>query len=118
MNILNYTSVTLYLFIILIDSFLWYTCWFVNDHRRDDGTINRTIENLLTQTFFYLVPKNLTAIILLVITYTNQIIALQCFTVFSFLLLSISFLISFTLYPGKSRESRIARVTRHLDEDN
>ncbi|CAF4673867.1 unnamed protein product, partial [Rotaria sp. Silwood2] len=99
--IFNYTSITLYLFIILIDSFLWYTCWFVNNHRRDDCTINRIIENLLTQTFYYLVPKNLTAIIVLVITYTNQIIVLQCFTVFSFLLISISFFISFTLYPGK-----------------
>ncbi|CAF1520852.1 unnamed protein product, partial [Adineta steineri] len=98
-TILNYTSITLYLFIILIDSFLWYTCWFVNNHRRDDCTINRIIENLLTQTFYYLVPKNLTAICVLVITYTNQIIALQCFTVFAFLLLSISFFISFTLYP-------------------
>ena len=56
-TILNYTSITLYLFIILIDSFLWYTCWFVNNHRRDDCTINRIIENLLTQTFYYLVPK-------------------------------------------------------------
>jgi len=100
-TILNYTSITLYLFIILIDSFLWYTCWFANNHRRDDCTINRIIENLLTQTFYYLVPKNLTAIIILVITYTNQIIALQCFTVFSVLLISISFFISFTLYPGK-----------------
>ncbi|CAF1172578.1 unnamed protein product [Rotaria sordida] len=97
--ILNCTSITLYLFIIFIDSFLWYTCWFVNNHRRDDCTINRIIENLLTQTFYYLVPKNLTAIIILVITYTNQIIVLQCFTVFSFLLITISFFISFTLYP-------------------
>jgi hypothetical protein len=101
LTILHYTSITLYLFIILIDSFLWYTCWFVNNHRRDDCTINRIIENLLTQTFYYIVPKNLTAIIVLVITYTNQIIALQCFTVFSFLLISIYFFISFTLYPGK-----------------
>ncbi|CAF4829333.1 unnamed protein product, partial [Rotaria sp. Silwood1] len=98
-TILNYTSITLYLFIILIDSFLWYTCWFVNNHRRDDCTINRIIENLLTQIFYYLLPKNLTAIIILVITYTNQIIVLQCFTVFSVLLISISFFISFTLYP-------------------
>jgi len=100
-TILNYTSITLYLFIILIDSFLWYTCWFVNNHRRDDCTINRIIENLLTQTFYYLLPKNSTAILTLVITYTNQLIALQCFTVFSFLLILISFFISFTLYPGK-----------------
>jgi len=100
-TILNYTSIILYFFIILIDSFLWYTCWFVNNHRRDDCTINRIIENLLTQTFYYLLPKNLTAIIALVITYTNQIIALQCFTVFSFLLILISFFISFILYPGK-----------------
>jgi hypothetical protein len=109
LTILNYTSLTLYLFILLIDSFLWYTCWFVNNHRRDDCTINRIIENLLTQTFYYLLPKNLTAIIALVITYSNQIIALQCFTVFSFLLILISFLISFTLYPGKYRtKARIA----------
>jgi len=100
-TILNYTSITLFFFIILIDSFLWYTCWFINNHRRDDCTINRIIENLLTQTFYYILPKNLTAIIALVITYTNQIIALQCFTVFSFLLILISFFISFTLYPGK-----------------
>lgn len=102
-TLLHYTSLTLYLFIILIDSFLWYACWFVNNHRRDDCTINRIIENLLTQTFYYLVPKNLTAIIILVITYTNQIIVLQCFTAFSFLLIIISFFISFVLYPGKSR---------------
>ncbi len=101
LTILNLTSLTLYFFILLIDSFLWYTCWFVNNHRRDDCTINRIIENLLTQTFYYLLPKNLTAMIALVITYSNQIIALQCFTVFSFLLILISFLISFTLYPGK-----------------
>ncbi|CAF4055916.1 unnamed protein product [Rotaria sp. Silwood2] len=99
-TILNYTSLILYLFFILIDSFLWYTCWFINKHRRDDCTIQRIIENLLTQTFFYLIPKNLTAIIVFVITYTNQIIALQCFTVFSFLLVSISFFISFILYPA------------------
>ncbi|CAF2864014.1 unnamed protein product [Rotaria sp. Silwood2] len=99
-TILNYTSLILYLFFILIDSFLWYTCWFINKHRRDDCTIQRIIENLLTQTFLYLIPKNLTAIIVFVITYTNQIIALQCFTVFSFLLVSISFFISFILYPA------------------
>lgn len=99
-TILNYTSLTLYLFLILIDSFLWYACWFINNHRRDDCTIQRIIENLVTQTFFYLIPKNLTAIIALVITYTNQIIAIQYFTVFSFLLILISFFISFTLYPG------------------
>ncbi|CAF0998003.1 unnamed protein product [Adineta steineri] len=99
-TILNYTSLTLYLFLILIDSFLWYNCWFINNHRRDDCTIQRIIENLLTQTFFYLMPKNLTAIIALVITFTNQIIAIQCFTVFSFLLILISFFISFTLYPA------------------
>jgi hypothetical protein len=102
-TILNYTSLTLYLFLILIDSFLWYTCWFINNHRRDDCTIHRIIENLLTQTFFYLMPKNLTAIIALVITYTNQIIAIQCFTVLAFLLILISFFISFTLYPGKRK---------------
>ncbi|UJR22262.1 hypothetical protein I4U23_025323 [Adineta vaga] len=99
MTILNYTSITLYLFITFIDSFLWYTCWFVNNHRRDDCTINRIIENLLTQTFYYILPKNLTAILILIITYTNQIIALQCFSVFSILLIVISFFISFTLYP-------------------
>ncbi|CAF0875300.1 unnamed protein product [Rotaria sordida] len=99
-TILNYTSIILYLFFILIDSYLWYTCWFINKHRRDDCTIQRIIENLLTQTFFYLIPKNITAIITFVITYTNQIIALQCFTVFSFLLISISFFISFILYPA------------------
>ncbi|CAF1044259.1 unnamed protein product [Rotaria sp. Silwood1] len=98
-TILNYTSIILYLFFILIDSYLWYTCWFINKHRRDDCTIQRIIENLLTQTFFYLIPKNLTAIIVFVITYTNQIIVLQCFTVFSFLLITISFFISFILYP-------------------
>ena len=101
MTILNYTSITLYLFIVLIDSFLWYTCWFVNNHRRDDCPIHRMIENLLTQTFYYLLPKNLTAILALVITYSNQIIALQCFTIFSILLIAISFLLSFTLYPGR-----------------
>jgi len=105
-TILNYTSLTLYLFIILIDSFLWYTCWFINNHRRDDCTIQRIIENLLIQTFFYLMPKNLTAIIALVITYTNQIIGIQYFTVFAFLLISISFVISFTLYPGNSNRSQ------------
>lgn len=113
-TILNYTSITLHLFIIMIDSFLWYTCWFINNHRRDDCTINRIIENLLTQTFYYLVPKNLTAIIILVITYTNQIIALQCFTVFSFLLISFSFFISFTLYPGKSIESNFGSYEFYL----
>lgn len=99
--ILNCASIILYLFIIFIDSFLWYTCWFVNNHRRDDCTMHRMMKNLLTQTFYYSVPKNLVAIITLVITYTNQIIVLQCFTVFSFLLISISFFVSFTLYPGK-----------------
>ncbi|CAF3335974.1 unnamed protein product [Rotaria socialis] len=99
-TILNYTSLILYLFLLLIDSFLWYTCWFINKHRRDDCTIQRIMENLLTQTFFYLIPKTLTAIITFVITYTNQIIALQCFTIFSFLLISISFFISFILYPA------------------
>lgn len=99
-TILNYTSIVFYLFFILIDSFLWYTCWFINKHRRDDCTVQRIIENLLTQTFFYLIPKHLTAIIALAITYTNQIIALQCFTVLTFLLISISLFISFTLYPG------------------
>lgn len=115
-TILNCTSIAMYLFIILIDSFFWYTCWFVNNHRRDDCTINRIIENLLTQTFYYLVPKNLTAMIILIITYTNQIIALQSFSVFSCLLLAISFFISFTLYPGKFDEirpdsARAARVS-------
>ncbi len=100
-TILNYTSLTLYLFLILIDSFVWYACWFSNHHRRDDCTVQRIIENLLTQTFFYLIPKNLTAIIALVITYMNQIIAIQCFVVFAFLFILISFFISFTLYPGK-----------------
>ncbi|CAF1430158.1 unnamed protein product [Adineta ricciae] len=99
MTVLNYTSITLYLFIILIDSFLWYACWFVNNHRRDDCTINRIIENLLTQIFYYCVPKNLTAIIILIITYTNQIIALQCFSIFAILLIIISLFISFILYP-------------------
>ncbi|CAF3380086.1 unnamed protein product [Rotaria socialis] len=97
--ILNCTSIILYLFIIFIDSFLWYTCWSVNNHRRDDCTIHRIMENLLTQIFYYLVPKNLVAMMTLVITYTNQIIVLQCFAVFSFLLVSISFFVSFTLYP-------------------
>ncbi|UJR26850.1 hypothetical protein I4U23_008162 [Adineta vaga] len=83
-----------------MDSFLWYTCWFLNNHRRDDCTIERIVDNLLTQTFFYLIPKNLTAIIALVITFTNQIIAIQCFIVFSFLLILISFLISFIVYPA------------------
>ncbi len=99
-TILNLTSLTLYLFIILIDSFLWYSCWYINNHRRDDCTIQRIIENLLTQTFYYLIPKNLTAIIALVITYTNQIIAIQYFTVLASLLILMSFFISFTLYPG------------------
>ncbi|CAF0851191.1 unnamed protein product [Adineta ricciae] len=99
-TILNYTSITLYLFLLIIDSFLWSTCWFLNNHRRDDCTIERIIDNLLTQTFLYIIPKNLTAIIALVITFTNQVIAMQCFIVFSFLLILISFLISFTLYPA------------------
>lgn len=98
--ILNYISLTLFFFLILIDSFLWYSCWSINKNRRDDCTIQRIIENLLTQTFFYLMPKNLTAIIALVITYTNQIIAIQYFTVLAFLFIFISFFISFTLYPG------------------
>ena len=105
LTLLNSISVTLFLFVVLVDAFLWYTCWFVNDHRRDDCTIHRTIENLLTQIFYYLVPKNLTSIIALVLTYTNQIIALQCFTVFSVFLLLISFLVSFTLYPGERERS-------------
>ena len=100
-TMLNLTSVILYFVIVLIDSFLWYACWFINNHRRDDCPIQRVVENLVTQAFFYLMPKNLTAIIALVITYSNQIIALQCFTVLSFLLIAISFVISFTLYPGK-----------------
>ena len=85
---------------MLIDSFLWYVCWFTNSHRRDDCTINRIIEDLLTQTLYYLVPKNLAAIIVLVITYISQIIVIQSFTVFSCLLLLISIFISFILYPG------------------
>ena len=100
-TILNLTSLIFFLFLILIDAYLWYSCWFSNNHRRDDCTIQRIIENLVTQTFYYLLPKNLTAIIALVITYTNQIIAIQCFTMTAFFLISISFLISFTLYPGK-----------------
>jgi hypothetical protein len=62
-------------------------------------------------------PKTLTAIIALVITYTNQIIAVQCFTVFSFLLISISFLISFTLYPGnlKRRKKNIRYINNQYD---
>lgn len=104
-TMLNSTSLILYFFIVLIDSFLWYACWFINNHRRDDCPIQRIVENLITQAFFYLMPKNLTAIIALVITYMNQIIALQCFTVFSFLLITISFVISFTLYPGKRDNS-------------
>lgn len=115
LTILNYTSIILYFFIILIDSFLWYSCWFVNNHRRDDCTINRIIENLLTQTFYYLLPKNLTAIIVLVITYTNQIIALQCFTVFAFLLILISFIISFTLYPGKFEISLLFSISKKFN---
>jgi len=106
LTILNYSSLILYLFIISIDSFLWYTCWFVNNHRRDDCTINRIIENLLTQTFYYILPKNLTACLALIITYTNQIIALQCFTVFAFLLICISFFISFILYPGRLTQTK------------
>ena len=72
-TILNYTSLTLYLFLMLIESLLWYTCWFNNKNRRDDCPIQRIIENLLTQTLFYLIPKYLTAIIILIITYINQI---------------------------------------------
>ena len=100
MLILNYTSVTLYLFIILIDSFLWYVCWFTNSHRRDDCTINRIIEDLLTQTLYYLVPKNLAAITVLVITCISHISAIQYFAIFSCLLLFISIFVSFILYPG------------------
>ena len=100
-TILNVNSAILYLFLVLIDAFLWYSCWFINHHRRDDCTIQRIIENLLTQTFFYILPKNLTAIIVLVITYTNQVLAIQYFTVLAFLLIWISFFISFTIYPGK-----------------
>lgn len=102
-TVLNVTSLILYLIILLIDSFLWYACWFNNNHRRDDCPIQRIIENLLTQAFFYLMPKNLTAIIALVITYSNQIIALQCFTVLSLFLIGFSSLISFILYPGKKK---------------
>ena len=65
MTILNYTSFTLYLFLILIETFLWYTCWFNSKHRRDVCTIQRIIENLITQTFFYLLLKTLTNIIIL-----------------------------------------------------
>lgn len=100
--ILNINSFILYLFLVLIDAFLWYSCWFINHHRRDDCTIQRIIENLLTQTFFYILPKNLTAIIVLVITYTNQILAIQYFIALAFLFIGISFFISFTIYPGKS----------------
>jgi hypothetical protein len=100
-TILNWTSIVLYFILTLIDSFLWYVCWHNNNHRRDDCTIKRIIENLLTQAFFYIMPKNLTAIIALTITYTNQIVALQCFTMFALLLIVMSFVMSFTLYPGK-----------------
>ena len=103
LTILNSTSFTLYVFLVLIDAFLWYSCWFNIHHRRDDCTIQRIIENLLTQTFFYLIPKNLTAIIVLVISYTTQIIAMQYFIVLAILFIFISFLISFIIYPGKNQ---------------
>lgn len=118
-TILNVTSVVLFMIILLIDSFLWYACWFNNNHRRDDCPIQRIIENLLTQAFFYLMPKNLTAIIALVITYTNQIIALQCFTVLSLLLITLSFAISFIVYPGKKdRHGERERSTKILPSMN
>lgn len=99
--ILNVTSGIFYLVLILLDSTLWYTCWIVNHHRRDDCPIQRIIESLSMQIFYYILPKNLTAMIALIITYSNQIIALQYSTFFAFLLLIISFFISFILYPGK-----------------
>ena len=99
--ILNATSLIFYLVLILLDSALWYTCWGVNHHRKDDCPIERIIESLSIQIFYYILPKTLTAMIVLIITYSNQIIALQYSTFFAFLLLIISFLISFILYPGK-----------------
>lgn len=100
-TILNFSSLILYGFIVLIDSFLWFVCWTNNNHRRDDCTVHRIIENLLTQAFYYFLPKTLTLIIVLVITFTNQIIALQAFAVQTILLISVSFLVSFLLFPGK-----------------
>lgn len=101
LTILTSTSLIFYFILMLLDSSLWYTCWFVNHHRRDDCPIEQLIESLLIQIFYYILPKNLTAMIVLIITYSNQIIAFQYCTIFAFLLLIISFLLSFLLYPGK-----------------
>ena len=116
LTILNLTSSSLALYLMIFDAFVWYSCWFNSHHRRDDCTVQRIIENLITQTFFYLIPKNLAAIIILVITYTNQIIALQCFTIGMFFFISISFLISFILYPGMRTKSKKHNVNQERRE--
>lgn len=103
LTILNWSSLSLSLVLIFFDAFLWYTSWFISDHRRDDCTIHRTLENLLTQTFYYLVPKTIVTILILIVTFASRIIALRCFNIFALILIVNSLIVSFIIYPGKTK---------------
>lgn len=103
LTILNFSSLTTLVFVLFLDGVLWLKCWNATDHRRHDCTMQRKIENLLTQTFYFSLPKNFVSILILIISFNTRIIALQSFNVFTALLLFHSFILSFTLYPGKQK---------------